>query len=117
MLDRVEPSSHALYARLAVVPSRTCGRHPLVLQQTTTLIERALALAPNNPAYLTELGIQLLLQENVSVWMRLYVHSSVFACGLSHLLCTSVVFHLCVLEYLSCDQGAWLMCLFPTLYC
>ena len=61
VIDRSEPNSHQLYAKLSVTPSRLCGRHPLVLQQTITMMNRALDKSPNNAVYLTELAHQQLL--------------------------------------------------------
>jgi tetratricopeptide repeat protein 21B len=49
VLDKVEPCNHHLYARFAIVPARLAGRNVLVLQQTATLVQRAIGLSPNNP--------------------------------------------------------------------
>ena len=44
----------------------------MVLQQTYTLMERAVSLDNNNAEYITELGFQLLLQGKVKDAMRCY---------------------------------------------
>ena len=49
-----------------------CGRNSMVLQQTYTLMERAVSLDNNNSEYITELGFQLLLQGKVKDAMRCY---------------------------------------------
>ena len=49
-----------------------CGRNSLVLQQTYTLMERAVSLSSGNSDYITELGFQLLLQGKVKDAMRCY---------------------------------------------
>ena len=49
-----------------------CGRNSLVLQQTYTLMERAVSLSSQNSEYITELGFQLLLQGKVKDAIRCY---------------------------------------------
>ena len=49
-----------------------CGRNPMVLQQTYTLMERAVSLDNDNSDYITELGFQLLLQGKIKDAMRCY---------------------------------------------
>ena len=44
----------------------------MVLQQTYTLMERAVSLDNNNSEYITELGFQLLLQGKVKDALRCY---------------------------------------------
>lgn len=39
-----------------------CARSPQVLQQTYTMVERAMEISPNSAEYPTEAGYQLLLQ-------------------------------------------------------
>ena len=46
---------HYNYARLF---ARFCGRNPEVLSLTAKLLDTALSLQPENPAYLCEYGLQ-----------------------------------------------------------
>ncbi|KAK3106370.1 hypothetical protein FSP39_018677 [Pinctada imbricata] len=71
-LDRFEPQSSYLYFSMAQAFSRMCGRNQLVLQQTYTLVERAVQLESENSDYVCELGFQLLLQSKVKDAMRCY---------------------------------------------
>lgn len=71
-MDRFEPKNAFLYYSMAQVFCRMCGRNPMVLQQTYTLMERAVSLDNNNAEYITELGFQLLLQGKVKDAMRCY---------------------------------------------
>lgn len=57
-LDAAEPNNHRAYYTSAQFASRMAGRHPLVLQQATTLIERARRIEPNSAEYLIELAYQ-----------------------------------------------------------
>jgi len=49
-----------------------CGRNSLVLQQTYQFQEKATVLENNNPAYLSELGYELLLQDRVRDALKCY---------------------------------------------
>ncbi len=65
-LDKTEPSSHAIFFRVAKIAARLSGRHRLVLQQARTFLDRAMGLCANNPEYINELAFQLMLAEQVS---------------------------------------------------
>ncbi|XP_052258735.1 tetratricopeptide repeat protein 21B-like isoform X2 [Dreissena polymorpha] len=71
-LDRFESKNASLYCSMAEVFCRMCGRNPLVLQQTYTLMERAVSLSSGSAEYITELGFQLLLQGKVKDALRCY---------------------------------------------
>ncbi|XP_060575597.1 tetratricopeptide repeat protein 21B-like isoform X3 [Ruditapes philippinarum] len=71
-MDRFESKNAFLYYNMAQVFCRMCGRNSLVLQQTYTLMERAVSLSSGNSDYITELGFQLLLQGKVKDAMRCY---------------------------------------------
>ncbi|WAR05764.1 TT21B-like protein [Mya arenaria] len=71
-LDRFESKNASLYCSMAQVFCRLCGRNSLVLQQTYTLMERAVSLSSQNSEYITELGFQLLLQGKMKDAMRCY---------------------------------------------
>ncbi|XP_038077972.1 tetratricopeptide repeat protein 21B-like isoform X2 [Patiria miniata] len=72
LLDRFEPKNGYICWHLSLVYSRVCGRNTQVLQQTTTMVERAVALEPNNADYKTELGYQLLLKNKPRDAMKYY---------------------------------------------
>nr|XP_006812059.1 PREDICTED: tetratricopeptide repeat protein 21B-like [Saccoglossus kowalevskii] len=72
LLDRFEPKNPWLYYSMSQTFCRACGRNTLVLQQTYTLMERALGLDNMNSEYATEAGYELLLQGKVRDAMKLY---------------------------------------------
>ncbi|XP_065838597.1 tetratricopeptide repeat protein 21B-like [Oscarella lobularis] len=72
LVDRFEGKNHNLYYSLSKTFSRVSGRHGLVLQQTQTLVERALGLAPTNAVYTTELGYELTLRGKMKEAMKSY---------------------------------------------
>ncbi|XP_077996608.1 tetratricopeptide repeat protein 21B-like [Glandiceps talaboti] len=72
MLDRFEPKNPWLYYNMSQAFCRVCGRNTLVLQQTYTLMERALGLDSMNSDYATEAGYELLLQGKVRDAMKCY---------------------------------------------
>uniref|UniRef100_A0A803SV98 Tetratricopeptide repeat protein 21B n=1 Tax=Anolis carolinensis TaxID=28377 RepID=A0A803SV98_ANOCA len=51
---------------------RECGRNPLILQQTQTLVERAFSLASHSADIATELGYQMILQGKVKEASKWY---------------------------------------------
>lgn len=71
-LDSSEPSNHVLYFECSLAVTRVSGRHHLVLQQTRTLLERALALSPNSPDYIVELGYHYVLSGDPKQAMKTY---------------------------------------------
>lgn len=71
-LDQSEPQSHQLYLISAQAFSRLSGGHRLILQQTHTLLERAINLCPSSPTYIVELAYQYLLSGNVQEAMSTY---------------------------------------------
>jgi hypothetical protein len=46
-IESSEPVSHALFYQCSLAPTRLCGRHPLILQQSRAMLERAIAIDPN----------------------------------------------------------------------
>ncbi|XP_053264599.1 tetratricopeptide repeat protein 21B isoform X3 [Podarcis raffonei] len=71
-LDKLEPHNPQLFCKTALVFSRTCGRNPLILQQTQTLVERAFSLDPHNADIATELGYQMILQGKTKEALKWY---------------------------------------------
>lgn len=71
-MDRFEPRSGHLYCHMAQVFSRLCGRHPLILQQTHTLTERAVSIENNNADFVNEMGSQLLMAGKTRDAMKCY---------------------------------------------
>lgn len=56
---RISESKNAeLYYNYARLFSRFCGRNPEVIKLTMQLLEQALLLQPDNPAFLCEIGLQ-----------------------------------------------------------
>ena len=56
---RMSESNNAdLYYNYARLFARFCGRNPQILQMTNKLLDQALILQPENPAYLCEYGLQ-----------------------------------------------------------
>ncbi|XP_071825631.1 tetratricopeptide repeat protein 21B-like isoform X2 [Apostichopus japonicus] len=62
LLDRFEPKNPDIYLDYCQTYARLCARSPQVLQQTYTMVERAMEISPNSAEYPTEAGYQLLLQ-------------------------------------------------------
>nr|DBA19793.1 TPA: hypothetical protein GDO54_015570 [Pyxicephalus adspersus] len=71
-LDRFEPLNAHLYYSMSLAFSRMCERNQLILQQTQTLVERAVSLAPHDASYATELGYQLVLQGRIKEALKWY---------------------------------------------
>ncbi|ESO93623.1 hypothetical protein LOTGIDRAFT_189817 [Lottia gigantea] len=71
-IDRFESHNAHLYCHMAQIFSRLCGRNGLILQQTYTLIERAVSIDGDNSQFVNELGYQLLLQGKVRDALRCY---------------------------------------------
>ena len=71
-LDQSEPQSHQLYLTSAQAFSRLSGGHRLILQQTRTLVERAINLSPSSPTYIVELAYQYLLSGNFQEALSTY---------------------------------------------
>ncbi|XP_071943351.1 tetratricopeptide repeat protein 21B-like [Antedon mediterranea] len=74
-LDRFEPKNPHAYYNMSLAFCRMCGRHPIVLQQTNTLLERTLNLEPNNAEFATEAAYELLLQNKTREAMKGYRHA------------------------------------------
>ncbi|XP_042302110.1 tetratricopeptide repeat protein 21B isoform X2 [Sceloporus undulatus] len=71
-LNKLEPHNPLLFCKTALVFSRTCGRNPLILQHTQTMVERAFSLASHNTEIATELGYQMILQGKVKEAAKWY---------------------------------------------
>ncbi|KAM4698341.1 tetratricopeptide repeat protein 21B isoform 1-T1 [Rhinophrynus dorsalis] len=71
-LDRLEPHNARLYYSMSLAFSRMCERNPLILQQTQTLVERAVNLASHDAEIATELGYQFILQGKVKEALKWY---------------------------------------------
>lgn len=72
LLDQFEPSNHGLYYDASLALARLSDGRSLVLQQTTTLVERAISLAPNNSLYITELAYQHRLNGQLKESLQTY---------------------------------------------
>ncbi|XP_070546763.1 tetratricopeptide repeat protein 21B-like [Ptychodera flava] len=72
LLDRFEPKNPWLYFNMSQAFCRVCGRNTLVLQQTFTLMERALGLDNLNSEFATEAGYEMLLQGKARDAMKCY---------------------------------------------
>ena len=75
-LDRYEPKNPMLYYNVSRPFARLAGRDPQVLKATFRLVERALALAPDDALYATEAGYQRRLMGEYSDAMRYYSQGS-----------------------------------------
>ncbi|KAE8581031.1 hypothetical protein XENTR_v10024640 [Xenopus tropicalis] len=71
-LDQFEPQNAHLYYNMSLAFSRMCERNPLILQQTQTLVERAVNMAANDAEIATELGYQFILQGKVREALKWY---------------------------------------------
>uniref|UniRef100_A0A6J0TFY9 Tetratricopeptide repeat protein 21B n=1 Tax=Pogona vitticeps TaxID=103695 RepID=A0A6J0TFY9_9SAUR len=71
-LNQLEPQNPQLFCKTALVFSRTCGRNPLILQQTQALVEKAFHLASQSADIATELGYQMILQGKITEAMKWY---------------------------------------------
>ncbi|XP_040296219.1 tetratricopeptide repeat protein 21B [Bufo bufo] len=71
-LDRFEPHNAHLYYSMSLAFSKMCERNQLILQQTQTMVERAVNLAPHDATFATELGYQLVLQGRVKEALKWY---------------------------------------------
>lgn len=71
-LDRFEPHNAHLYYSMSLAFSRMCERNQLILQQTQTLVERAVSLAPHEASFATEHGYQLVLQGRIKEALKWY---------------------------------------------
>ncbi|XP_043931290.1 tetratricopeptide repeat protein 21B [Protopterus annectens] len=71
-LDHFEPHNAELFYKMALAFSRACGRKQQVLQQTQTLVERAVSLDSNNSELATELGYQMVLQGKMKEALKCY---------------------------------------------
>ncbi|XP_040213995.1 tetratricopeptide repeat protein 21B [Rana temporaria] len=71
-LDRFEPHNAHLYYNMSLAFSRMCERNQLILQQTQTLVERAVSLAPHEASFATEHGYQLVLQGRIKEALKWY---------------------------------------------
>eukprot|EP00045_Choanoeca_perplexa_P015875 m.206398 g.206398 ORF g.206398 m.206398 type:complete len:1328 (+) comp17103_c0_seq1:37-4020(+) len=64
-LDKTEPTNHTLFYNLCRAPARLGGRHSLVLQQTRTMLDRAMKASPDKAEYLNEEALQLFRRDHV----------------------------------------------------
>uniref|UniRef100_A0A8D0EDX2 Tetratricopeptide repeat protein 21B n=2 Tax=Salvator merianae TaxID=96440 RepID=A0A8D0EDX2_SALMN len=71
-LNKLEPYNPQLFCKTALVFSRTCGRNPLILQQTQALMERAFNFASHDADMATKLGYQLFLQGKIKEAEKCY---------------------------------------------
>uniref|UniRef100_A0A667H581 Tetratricopeptide repeat protein 21B n=1 Tax=Lynx canadensis TaxID=61383 RepID=A0A667H581_LYNCA len=71
-LDATEPQNAQLFYKITVAFSRTCGRSQLILRKVQTLLQRALALNPEQSEFATELGYQMILQGDMKEALKWY---------------------------------------------
>ena len=71
-IDATESTNHELFYQCSLAPTRLAGRNPLILQQTRTLLERAIDMQPNSAIYLCELGYHQVLTGNISDAVKSY---------------------------------------------
>uniref|UniRef100_A0ABI7YG35 Tetratricopeptide repeat domain 21B n=1 Tax=Felis catus TaxID=9685 RepID=A0ABI7YG35_FELCA len=71
-LDATEPQNAQLFYKITVAFSRTCGRSQLILRKIQTLLQRALALNPEQSEFATELGYQMILQGDMKEALKWY---------------------------------------------
>ena len=74
-LDRSEPQSHHLYIKISSAFARLSGKHSLVLQQTQSMVDRALSLAPSSTPYTIERAYQYLLAGSTQSAINYYKKS------------------------------------------
>ena len=93
LLDQSEPKADKLYHSIALVFSRIANGHPLLLQQSMTIMERAISINPKCQEYMAELGNQHLMAGNTSKAMKLFracvavdKQSTVASIGIGHCL-------------------------------
>eukprot|EP00043_Microstomoeca_roanoka_P026514 m.11852 g.11852 ORF g.11852 m.11852 type:complete len:1331 (-) comp6680_c0_seq1:160-4152(-) len=72
VLDSLEPQSHQLYYTLSRAPARVSGRNQAVLQQTRTMLDRAMQINPNIADYYNEMAHQQLLRDHHAASQKLY---------------------------------------------
>ncbi|XP_033624164.1 tetratricopeptide repeat protein 21B-like isoform X1 [Asterias rubens] len=72
LLDRFEPKNAYIFWHLSLVYCRVCGRNQQVLQQTSSMVERAVSLEAKNAEFKTEVGYELLLQNKPRDAMKYY---------------------------------------------
>ncbi|CAG5865561.1 unnamed protein product [Menidia menidia] len=71
-LDILEPNNPELYYRMSLAFTRVCGRNEKVIEQTSRMVERAFAVASEDPDFATELGYQMVLQGRIKEAMKWY---------------------------------------------
>ncbi|XP_072364247.1 tetratricopeptide repeat protein 21B-like isoform X1 [Scyliorhinus torazame] len=71
-LEKREPQNPKLYLSVAVLLSRMCGRNRNILDQTYSLVEHSLYMAPTDAQIATELGFQLVLQDKLQDAVKRY---------------------------------------------
>ncbi|XP_066301202.1 tetratricopeptide repeat protein 21B-like [Branchiostoma lanceolatum] len=71
-LDRFEPQNPYLYMDMSQAFCRLAGRNIQVLQQTFTMVDRALGMAQNSAEIATELGYEFLLQGKIREAVKCY---------------------------------------------
>eukprot|EP00730_Choanoeca_flexa_P019334 TRINITY_DN9437_c0_g2_i5.p1 TRINITY_DN9437_c0_g2~~TRINITY_DN9437_c0_g2_i5.p1 ORF type:complete len:1329 (+),score=492.54 TRINITY_DN9437_c0_g2_i5:125-4111(+) len=71
-LDKSEPTNHKLFYKLCRAPARLGGRHTLVLQQTRTMLDRAMKASPESADYLNEQALQLFRRDHIREAGKLY---------------------------------------------
>ena len=76
-LDRSEPKTHHLYYASSQAFARLADGNPQILQQTGTLLERALTLQPFSAEYNIEKGYQTMVGGSIEEALGLY--KSVFS--------------------------------------
>lgn len=72
ILDQSEPRSHALYYNVARAFSRVANGHRLLLQQTITLMDRAISIYPTSYEYVIELGYQHMMAGSIEQAMKCF---------------------------------------------
>lgn len=72
LLDQSEPKSHSLYYNVACAFSRVANGHRPLLQQTITLIDRAISIYPSSYEYIIELGYQHMMAGNTDQALKCF---------------------------------------------
>ncbi|EGD75688.1 hypothetical protein PTSG_12640 [Salpingoeca rosetta] len=72
ILDNVEPQSHRLYYNLSRAPARVSGRNQQVLQQTRTMLDRAMQMDNTVAVYFEEMAHQQLMRDHQGAAHKLY---------------------------------------------
>ncbi|XP_039250500.2 tetratricopeptide repeat protein 21B-like [Styela clava] len=72
VIDRFEPQNTKLYVNSGKLFARMCGRNLPILNQTYTLLERAISVDATSAEFTCELGYQLFLQGKIRDAIKCY---------------------------------------------